>query len=425
MTIAVVSPGPVQGVAEAPPSKSYTHRALVAGLLAGREHRIERPLASADTVSTARALRALGATVRGDRSSWTVRPSDVPATGKMAVVDCRDSGTTLRFLLPAAARLARPVRFAGSPVLRRRPTAPLLDVLQRAGVVVVRDLPGRGIAEVTGPLSPVRTTLDASESSQYLSALLLTLPALAGPSTIRVVGSQVSRPYIAATLRVLATYGVDVTWDGRTAKVPAPQVYRARKFRVPGDASSAAYLWAAAAASGGAVQVRGIDRRWPQADLAILPILRKMGADVRERPGSVAVRGPLRRPVKVDLTDAPDLLPLVTVLAACVAAVSVLTGASHASGKESDRRRESARLAHAMGARVRLSRTRLQVSGGPRVRAFRYSATGDHRMTMSAAVGSLAASGPSTLGGSEDVAKSFPGFWEVLADLGAEVDRRT
>jgi 3-phosphoshikimate 1-carboxyvinyltransferase len=424
VTTVEIAPGPVRGVVDAPPSKSYTHRALVAGLLSAREHRIERPLASADTVSTARALRALGATVRGDRTSWTVRPSDKPLPPRVAVIDCRDSGTTLRFLLPAAARLARPVRFIGSRALWRRPVEPLLNVLERAHATVKRGGPGSGIAEVVGPIRPVRAALDASESSQFLSALLLTLPTLDGPSTLRVGRTQVSRPYVAATLRVLSAHGVTAEWDGRTAHVPGPQRFRARRFRVPGDASSAAYLWAAAAASGGSVRVRGIDRRWPQADLAILDFLRQMGAEVRERSTSVEVRGPLCSPLRADFSDSPDLLPLASVLAACIPRASVLTGAAHASEKESDRRTGSARLARAMGARVRLGRARLEVRGGDQLRAFRYSSPGDHRMAMSAAVGSLAAYGPSTIAGSEDVVKSFPGFWEVLADLGAEVERR-
>jgi 3-phosphoshikimate 1-carboxyvinyltransferase len=148
-------------------------------------------------------------------------------------------------------------------------------------------------------------------------------------------------------------------------------------------------------------------------------MLRRMGADVSAAEDAVTVGGPLRRPIEVDLTDTPDLLPLVGALSAVVPGRSVIEGAGHTAAKETDRRRETAKLARAMGARVTLGPHRLEIVGRPPVGRFDYDGAGDHRMVMAAAVGALAGTGISTVGSATAVTKSFPEFWEVLSTLGA------
>jgi 3-phosphoshikimate 1-carboxyvinyltransferase len=165
------------------------------------------------------------------------------------------------------------------------------------------------------------------------------------------------------------------------------------------------------------VSVRGIAPEWPQADLAILSALETMGSSVVRSAGGVTVSGRATGPVRVDLDDAPDLLPLLGVLGATTPGRTVLRGASHADGKESDRRRETARLARAMGAKVTVSARQLSVEGRGRPRHFDYGGAADHRMVMSAAVGAIAGDGPSRIGSAECVAKSFPAFWSVFEGL--------
>jgi 3-phosphoshikimate 1-carboxyvinyltransferase len=289
---------------------------------------------------------------------------------------------------------------------------------------VARGARPASLVEIRGPLHPVDTTLDPSASSQFLSSLLLTLPSLRAPSRVRLVGPVVSRPYVAATRAVLRSCSVRVRVVGRTYSVPAPQEFRRAAFEVPGDASSAAYLWAAAGAGDGDVSVEGVPTRWPQADLALLPWLRSMGARVDRRGRFVRVRGRVRRPLDADLTDAPDLLPLMAVLAAIVPGRSRLRGATHAAGKESDRRMEAARLARALGASVRLTSSTLEVRGSAPRRPLRYAGPADHRLVMSAAVGAIAAPGRSVISNAEAVTKSFPTFWPTLARLGVPSEVR-
>jgi len=405
-----------RGVVRAPPSKSYTHRALVVGRLAHRPYHLVRPLDSDDTRATVGALRALGSTVRCEKTVWTVRPGRSRVSRRTAVIDCRESGTTLRFAAALGALEDRRVLLGGRGRLAERPMAPLLKALRTLGAEC-RAASGRAPVEVRGPIHAGRVTVDGSESSQFASALLLTLPTLPGESLLELHGPIVSAPYLEATLAVLTFHGIRLERRGRRFRISGGQSYRATEFRVPGDASSAAYLWAAAAATGGTVRVTGIPPRWPQADLAILHILTDGGARVRRSRDGAEVDGPIVRPFTVDLTDAPDLYPLAGVLASIVPGRSELRGAAHVAFKESDRRAGTALLARSLGARVRDSRRGLVIDGTASPRPFSLPHLRDHRSVMSAAVGALAARGPSRIGDARAVEKSFPAFWTTLRGI--------
>jgi 3-phosphoshikimate 1-carboxyvinyltransferase len=415
-----VHPGSVHGRVRAPPSKSYTHRALVVGYLSGHPFRVERPLDADDTRRTAEAIRRLGASVTRSAAGWTVEPGRSPRTRRVSI-DCGESGTTLRFAVALAARQGTWVRFTGQDRLGERPMRALLQGLRALGASIRVSAHGLPI-DVRGPIHGGPLTLDASVSSQFLSSLLLTLPTLDRASRIVLTGRVVSAPYIDATLAVLNHEGVRVVRRRRSFHIPGGQRFRGRSFRVPGDASSAAYLWVAGAVAGGPVRVDGVPPAWPQADRAVTELLAHAGAVVRGTGSSVAVGAGRPRPFTVDLTDSPDLYPLAGVLAALTPGTSRLRGAAQVVHKESDRRAGTARLARAFGARVRTNAGGLTIEGTDSPRRVSLTDLTDHRLLMSAAVGALAADGPSRLGPAEAVDKSFPGFWESMRALGAEVD---
>jgi 3-phosphoshikimate 1-carboxyvinyltransferase len=269
-----------------------------------------------------------------------------------------------------------------------------------------------------------RVSLDASESSQFASALLFALPTLEGDSVLRLTGPIVSAPYLEATLAVLARHRVRVESIARVYRIPGGQRYRGTSFRVPGDASSAAYLWTAGAITGGKVRVTGLPEKWPQADQAILSLLDQAGAKVTRIADGATVQGPVDRPFSVDLTDTPDLYPLAGVLAAVVQGHSLLLGASHVAVKESDRKAGTERVARGLGAHVRPVPGGLAIEGTDSPRPLSLPDLSDHRMVMSAAVGALAAEGRSSIGDARAVDKSFPRFWEVLSRLSGGVEGR-
>jgi len=419
MSVVRLRPGSVSGTVRAPPSKSYTHRALVAAHLARRPYRVENPLFSDDTVRTAEAIRALGSRVEAGRDRWTVSPDTATTPSPSRRIDCGESGTTLRFVTTLAALSDRSATLVGRGRLPVRPMGPLLEALAALGVTVKHPKGGRSLPlTVRGPLHGGSVNIRGSESSQFVSSLLLALPTVAPDSAVRVIGPLVSEPYVAATLAVLRKSRLRWTVRGTRYAIPGGQTYRGSSFRVPGDASSAAYLWAAAAIAGGRVTVKGLSDRWPQADLAVLGLLEDYGAEVRQEADSVTVRGsPLRRPLRVDLTGTPDLYPLAGVLAAAAPGESRLRGASHVAHKESDRRQGTSALAVAMGARVEDRSGALVVTGTAKPRSFALRGALDHRIVMSAAVGALAGSGPSMISDGRAVGKSYPAFWEALRTI--------
>jgi 3-phosphoshikimate 1-carboxyvinyltransferase len=414
-----VQPGVVRGRIRAPPSKSYTHRALVIGHLSARRFRVELPLDAEDTRRTADLVTRLGTPVRRGREAWVVdaRRAHRPAP---VVVDCGESGTTLRFGATLAARGGGTVRFTGRERLGRRPIRGLLDALGALGAHA-RMGPHGWPLDIGGPIHGGSVRVDASVSSQFVSSLLLVLPTLEEDSRVVLRGPVVSAPYIDATLRAMRAHDVRVARRGRTFVVPGRQRYAGARFPVPGDASSAAYLWAAGAVAGGPVRVDAIPPDWPQADLAVLGLLESAGAEVTRAGSSVTVRRGRPRPFSADLTDAPDLYPLAGAVAAVTPGRSRLRGAPHVVHKESDRRAETARLARALGARVEPSAGGLAIEGTPAPRPLALPDLADHRLMMSAAVAALVCTGPSSLGPAEAVEKSFPRFWEALSGIGAEV----
>ncbi len=419
MTVARLRPGSVSGTVAPPPSKSYTHRALIAGHFAGRAYRVERPLVAADTLATARGLLPIGSTVEIDEGRWTIRPGAPPTPSSRRTIDCGESGTTLRLLAATAAATPGSFRFLGRGRLPERPMGPLLRALRTLGTSVVEEANGRRTLPfvLQGPLHGGSVALDASESSQFTSALLLTLPTVHPSSSIRVRGNEVSRPYVDATVAVLRHHKVRVGLHPRRYTVPGGQTYRGSSFRVPGDASSAAYLWASAAVAGGPVTVRNLPSTWPQADLAILDLLEQFGAEVRRTRDGATVRTAERRPFDADLTATPDLYPLAGVLAATAPGRTWLRGAPQVVGKESDRRASTVRLVRALGGRARATRQGLRIEGTSRPRGFVIRGIHDHRVAMSAAVGALAADGPSSVADARSVGKSYPGFWETLMEI--------
>jgi len=416
-----VRPGPVSGELLAPPSKSYTHRAIVVGHLARRTFRIRRPLDADDTRATASAVGRLGTPVVRGPSEWRVECPSEPGSRRPTRIDCRESGTTLRLASALAALSARPTQITGAPTLGERPMDELLDALRRLGASC-RHLAGSGLPiEVRGPLHPGRVSLDASQSSQFASALLLALPTLDGDSSIELTGRVVSEPYIQATLAVLAHHGIRVGHRGRRYRVPGGQKFVGADFRVPGDASSAAYFWTAAAVSGGEIRVRGIPTEWPQADLAVLALLRSAGARVVAHSDGATVKAGTARPFRVDLTNSPDLYPLAGVLAATIPGVSRITGAEHVVWKESNRRTATVALARHLGARVKSRGSVLRIEGTSHPRRLHLSDLTDHRLVMSAAVGALAGDRDSFIGERTAVSKSYPGFWKAFAAISSGV----
>jgi 3-phosphoshikimate 1-carboxyvinyltransferase len=401
-----------------PGSKSLTNRGLAIGALARGETVLTGALFCEDTLRLAGALRELGIEVREDPAAATIRVTGGGGRlpGPAVEVSAEASGTALRFLTALATLANREIRIDGTEGLRRRPVEPLCFALRSLGADA-RASEGGGAPVVVRPsrLPGGSVPVPADMSSQFASALLLIAPCLPKGLILRLAGPVVSAPYLGLTLAIMSDFGAEVCREGDRSIRVRPGGYRGREVAIEGDATSASYLFAAAAVTGGRVAVTNLDLDGGQGDLAILDVLSSMGATVAASPGRVEVSGPIRRGVDVDLRDAPDLVPTVAALGMIAPGRTRIHGVPHLRVKESDRIESSVRAVQALGGTAVRREDGLEVVGGA-VAAGVVDPMSDHRIAMAFSVLGLTRSGI-RIRDPGCVAKSFPSFFEVLDSL--------
>jgi 3-phosphoshikimate 1-carboxyvinyltransferase len=330
-------------VVPVPGSKSLTNRALVVAALASGDSELVRPLVSYDTAVMVEALHALGCEIDPAHETWRVKGRRGRLQRSPAAVYAANSGTTLRFLTAAAALANGPVVIDGSPRMRERPIEDLAHALTQLGVRV--DVLGENgcppVRVQGGDFGGGRATIDASRSSQYVSAVLLAAPYARNDVQLDLRdGILVSRPYVELTLQIMRVFGADVRWTGDDAiRVSRDHRYEGRRYAIEPDASSAVYPFCAAAVTSGQARVEGIPADSIQADFAILDILEQMGCKVVRGKDYVEVRGPLGRliPVDVDMNDLPDAALAIAVVALFAGGTTRIRNVANLRIKESNR----------------------------------------------------------------------------------------
>lgn len=424
-------PYPLQGSVAAIPSKSYAHRILLCAALADASCRIECPSVSEDIAATLRCIAASGAGVRKEHGVYSVNPVKYaePRTDT-AVLDCGESGTTLRFMLPAVCAAGVKAVLTGKGRLPERPIGGLAGCLTSAGIGLSSD---RLPIEVSGILTAGEYEIPADVSSQYVSGMLIALSALNAPSRLKLKGHAVSSGYIDMTLDVLKKFGAEIVREDYGYTIEGGGLHSPGDISVEGDWSNAAF-WLAAGALNGDVSVTGLNPVSAQRDSQIAEILSEMGADIcsyAEAHGK-SVRGaiPLRtfravksrlHAVSVDVTDIPDLAPILSVLMAAADGVSEMRGTGRLRAKESDRLHAVIRNLAAMGVGTETDaeNNSVKIHGG-KIEPFRAAGFNDHRMVMSACVAGTAVGGEVT--DAEAVAKSYPAFYRDLEKLGGKYE---
>ena len=414
------SPSKISGTITAPPSKSMAHRAVLCAALAeGRSH-ITNLEFSKDISATLGAAAQLCARVRTGADDAVVEGLGhfVPLA---APVDCCESGSTLRFLIPIASLTGQAVSFTGRGRLMERPQSVYDALYREQGLRFEQSASG---LTVEGALTPGEYRLAGNVSSQFISGLLFALPLLSGNSTLHLIPPVESRSYIEMTRAAQAAFGVTSHWlDDTTLCIPGGQQYHPRDYIVEGDYSQAAFLAVLGAVKGG-ITLTGLAAETLQGDAAILDILRRCGAKfTRTEAGLVFEQAPLHG-VDIDLADCPDLGPVLMVLGLLCEGTTVIRNAERLRIKESDR-------IAAMEAELRACGGVLSSEGGtitvqgckPQLHAPEAPLSGhnDHRVVMSLTVLALAADIPLAINEAEAVQKSWPHFFDALKPLGVEV----
>lgn len=411
----------ISGQIAAIASKSAAHRLMICAALADEPTELHYTTTNKDMEATRACLAAMN---------------------NGGVLPCGESGSTLRFLLPVAAALGLDVTFRMEGRLPQRPLAPLDAQLTAHGVTLSR--PGPDLLRVQGRLTPGDYVLPGNVSSQFISGLLFALPLLDGPSTLTVTGPIESAPYIDMTLDALEKFGVrfatapseprndNQIWDviakdgragacSRRCGDPSPLVFfiDSQNYRSPGpvtvegDWSNAAF-WLCAGALSGPVTVTGLDPDSLQGDKEILNILRRFGANMTENDGNFTVSPGNLQAIDIDASAIPDLVPVLSVVAAAAWGTTKIYNAQRLRLKESDRIATVAAMVNGLGGRAEETADGLLIHGGG-LTGGTVDSVGDHRIAMSAAVAATLC--PVTILGPQAVEKSYPQFWQDLTAL--------
>ena len=414
---AFISKGASGGTVAAPPSKSYTIRALFAAALAEGHSHIANPLAADDTEAAAEVLSQLGAQIDRGSSAWNIEGGHLKPSRQE--LDCRLSAATLRFLAPLCASLEGTSRITFAPGLGRRPMTPLFDIFQQLGVASELADNHLNIFGNGGKFKSNEVCLPGNVSSQFISGLMLAAPLAAEGLIIRLTTPAESRDYLRMTIDCLAKFGVAVEASNDLTEFHvARQNYQPADYAVEGDWSSASYFMELGAIAGKNA-VTGLNPASFQADRFMLNCLNAMGAGISLNDNMVTISPSPLNAADIDLSEAIDLLPTIACLAAAAEGRSLITGLGRARLKESDRVKAVAENLKRMGIDVTEEADRLIITGGKPHGAV-IDSFEDHRIAMAFAMLGATCGGTVILGAG-CVNKTYPGFWEDFAKAGGKV----
>lgn len=406
-------PGAIHGAGAVPPSKSAAHRALIAAALSG-SGRVEGVARSADIDATLAGVSALGVTAARAGDTLSFAPAPVP---EAPVVDCAESGSTLRFLIPLFGARGIPATFVGRGRLPHRPLGVYGDCLPPHGLRLSRadGLP----LTIAGQLQAGEYAVPGNISSQFLTGLLFSLPLCEGGSVLRLTTPLESAGYVDMTLRTLRQAGVVIHdrpdgWD-----IPGGQRYDPVAHVVEKDWSQAAFFLAAGAI-GGQVCLRGLDAQSAQGDKEIVPLLRRFGADIRTTERGVECRRARLHGITIDATQIPDLVPILSVVAAYAHGETRIVGAARLRIKESDRLTAMADALRRVGVAVTEQPDGLTIRGGKPLSGGLAYGCNDHRIVMSMAVAATGSVHAISVTDAESVNKSWPTFFEDFRMIGGQ-----
>ena len=400
-----ITPKKLKGVVTAPPSKSVAHRLLICAALAKGESVIKNISDSKDMQATIGCLRALGAEIELKDGTAIIKGIEKPA--ETATLDCCESGSTLRFLIPVAAALGVKAEFVGEGRLPQRPITPYLEALPPHGAVF--DYQNTMPFTVSGRLQAGKYEIRGDVSSQFITGLLLALPLCEGDSEIKITTALESKPYIDITIGAMREFGVDIVQRGDTFIIKGGQNYSPKSLTVEGDHSQAAFF-EVANALGADIEILGLNVNSYQGDKKIIEIIREIVYNSNDR----------LKAFEADVADIPDLVPILAVLACFCEGRSRIYNAARLRIKECDRLSAMATSLNACGGKVEEKEDELIIEGVSSLKGGEVPDFNDHRIPMAMSIAAMRSEAPITIHGAQAVAKSYPDYWEVYSALSGE-----
>ena len=401
-----------------PGSKSYTHRMLIAAALSDGICKITNCLESEDTILTSNALQQMGVKIYSEGDQLIVHGTGGLIDKCVEPVYLANSGTSMRLLTSVAALGKGLYRLTGTERMSERPIQDLLNALNSIGVNAYSVLKnGCPPVEIEGNIvKGGKLSINCGLSSQFLSSLLLIAPYTQKGLDITISEGPVSRPYLDMTVDVMTLLGINVERDGyKKFKIEGGRKYKSGDYMVEPDSSQASYFWAAAAVTGADIKVKGINKASRQGDVRFAKVLESMGCKVVYEDDGITVTGGTLSAVEADMSDMPDIVPTLAVVAAFANGVTRITNVAHLKEKESDRLGSVANELNKMGVEAIATDSGLIIKGGVPSGA-EIDTYDDHRIAMSFAVAGLKTPGI-FIKDEKCVQKSFPEFWNVFGDM--------
>lgn len=403
-----ITPKKLRGTVTAPPSKSIAHRMIIAAALADGVSTVSNLYPSVDILATMDCMRALGARI--DFKVDTAVIEGIKNIPDKAVLDCHESGSTLRFLIPVACALGVNAEFIGSAKLPQRPITPFTDEFPKHGIAFDFSKAPNGCSlpcSVSGKLTAGRFYIDGGLSSQFITGLMFALCLLDGDSEIVLTSHLNSEPYVNITLGVLRDFGAVIRKTENGYFIKGVRHLKPFSGSVEGDYSQAAFF-RVANSLGSELNIIGLNNASLQGDRQIMEICDSFDTD--------------GAPFELDCSDIPDLVPVLTVLACFCKGTSKLTNIARLRFKECDRLSVTAECLNAVGGKVTVHENSLEIEGVSELRGGEIDGHNDHRIPMSMAIAATGCTSPLIIRGAECVKKSFPNYFDVYKQLGGEVE---
>lgn len=406
----LIHPSKLKGAINVPPSKSYTHRAIILASLASGNSTIKNALISEDTLTTVNACRLMGVKIElKDKNMEIAGTGGVFPQKKLPItIDCHESGTTIRLVTGVSALSQSKIILTGGRRLRTRPIGELVKVLKSMDIDIkaTKNDQFPPVKVKGGNFSGGKITVSGDISSQFISALLLISPFAKNDVELAVLNLK-SAPYVDITIDMMKTFGVKVQKQGNIYEVKAGQKYRALNYTVEGDYSSASYFFAANSVTSSNITVNNLNSLSVQGDKYFLEVLKMI------------IENKLPQ-LDLDLGNYPDIVPTCAIAAATTSGQTVISNIKHLRTKESDRIMSVEKNLQRMGIKTRSTEDSLTIFGGS-LSGAEIDTCNDHRIAMSFAVAGLAAHGETIIHNAEVVNKSYPNFWNDLKSVGANI----
>ena len=417
----LIMPKRLSGDINIPPSKSLCHRAIICAGLASGKSMLENIEYSDDIAATISAMRSFGIEIdevklSNNRGNLIVRGHRLDKT-KNNKIDCNESGSTIRFLIPIAGLVNETIRFTGRGKLTERPLDIYYKIFDKQ-CLEYKNNDGKLPLDIKGRLQPGMYELRGDVSSQFITGLLFALPLLDEDSKIIITTELESKGYVDLTLVMLKKYGIDIINNGyKEFYIKGNQNYKAVDYNVEGDFSQAAF-WIVAGILGGDIGCKPLDINTLQGDKAILDIVQKMGADIEVEDSVIRVKQKKTTGITIDVSQCPDLVPILAVLGALSNGTTKIINASRLRIKESDRLKAISTELTKLGADIKELEDELIINGKDRLKGGTVEGWNDHRIVMALAIASIRCDNSVIINGSKAVNKSYPMFFNDFRMLG-------